>query len=259
MQKIFWLLILIFTTVCAPAETRVTSSSSQAQIFDSTCQMILVTTDEWSSVPGVLQRFERKNTTSTWKPVGRSISVVVGRNGLGWGRGLHQGENSGGPLKREGDGKSPAGIFRLSSAFGLAEPKKAKWVKLSYCQLLPGLECVDDVKSAHYNSIVHRDKIKNPDWNSSEKMREIGEEYRWGVTVDHNTDPKEAGGGSCIFLHIWKNAGTGTSGCTAMAPEKMKTVLRWLDPAKNPVLVQLPESEFRSLRTQWKLPQGAEK
>jgi D-alanyl-D-alanine dipeptidase len=217
-------------------------------------QLVLVTTKDWNSVPGTLHRFERGETNSDWREVGAKFPIVVGRNGLGWGKGLHVLTNASGPVKHEGDGKSPAGIFRLSSAFGLAEPEKMSWVKLPYRHLSETIECVDDVKSVNYNSIVDRDHVTKIDWNSSEKMREIGEQYRLGVVVDHNTNPRENGGGSCVFIHIWKNAETGTAGCTAMTSEKMEELLRWLDGKKNPVLVQLTEPEYARLRGQWKLP-----
>lgn len=217
-------------------------------------QLVLVTTKDWNSVSGELRRFERVGTNSSWKKIRPSIPVVVGRNGLAWGKGVHQLKNPSGPIKHEGDGKSPAGIFRLSSAFGLAEPKEMTWVKLPYRHLLDSIECVDDVKSVYYNSIVDRREVRKIDWNSSEKMREIGQQYRLGVVVEHNTNPRENGGGSCIFMHIWKSAETGTAGCTAMTSENMEEFLRWLDGKKNPVLVQLPKNEYQRLKKQWKLP-----
>jgi len=149
----------------------------------------------------------------------------------------------------------PPEFFRLSSAFGLAEPAKMKSVRLPYAQLTASIECVDDVKSTNYNLIVDRAKTAAPDWNSSEKMRAVGEQYRLGVVVDHNADPRENGGGSCIFLHIWKSAKTGTSGCTAMTREKIESLLAWLDPSAHPALVQLPEAEYKQLQAAWALPQ----
>ena len=218
-------------------------------------QLVVVVTKDWDAVPGKMFLFERNGVDRPWHPGVKSFPVVVGRNGLGWGRGVNAPANRAGPVKHEGDGKSPAGIFRLSSAFGLAAPAKMKSVRLPYVQLTASIECVDDVKSTNYNSIVDRAKFAAADWNSSEKMRDVGARYRLGVVVDHNTDPRENGGGSCIFLHIWLNARTGTSGCTAMEAAKMESLLSWLDPSAHPMLVQLPESEYKKLQTAWSLPQ----
>jgi L,D-peptidoglycan transpeptidase YkuD (ErfK/YbiS/YcfS/YnhG family) len=214
-------------------------------------QLLVVTTKDWNAVPGTLARYERKDTSAAWHRMGSVIPIVVGRNGLGWGRGLNSAVALRGPVKHEGDGKSPAGVFALTSAFGLEE--KVKGMKLPYQYLTSAIECVDDVKSQHYNTIVDHDRTA-VDWNSSEKMRGVGECYRLGVVIDHNADPREPGGGSCVFLHIWKDEHTGTSGCTAMERKQMEELAPWLDPAKHPVLVQLPETEYKQLEKDWQLP-----
>jgi D-alanyl-D-alanine dipeptidase len=219
-------------------------------------QMVLVTTPDWNSIQGSLQLFERQKTREKWRQVGSEAKIVVGRTGLAWGTGLHSDtvfqENQ--PLKREGDGKSPAGVFRLTSAFGTVRDKRG--FKLPYTFLEESTECVDDVKSSKYNLIVDRYKVGIFDWKSSEKMLEVGEQYSLGVFVAHNSNPIERGKGSCIFLHVWKDANSGTAGCTAMPRENLETILRWLDPGKNPVLVQLPQSEYSRLRDSWKLPKN---
>ncbi|MDD3500409.1 MAG: hypothetical protein PHS85_08640, partial [Sulfurovum sp.] len=79
-------------------------------------QLIVVTTENWSASEGKLQRYERIDTK--WEKVGKSIEIKLGRNGLGWGRGLHTIPDNTRFIKKEGDGKSPAGIFELKQAFG---------------------------------------------------------------------------------------------------------------------------------------------
>jgi D-alanyl-D-alanine dipeptidase len=214
-------------------------------------QMVLVITKDWNAVQGKLQRYERKG--KDWKAVGDAFDIVVGRNGLAWGTGLHENQNQE-PNKREGDGKSPAGIFVLSSVFGFAKKEEANWLRLPYTHVIESTECVDDTKSNHYNRIVDKFQVGNFDWDSSEKMLQVGEQYRWGIFVDHNTYPRVKGDGSCIFLHIWANSTTGTSGCTAMESANMDTLLKWLDKNRRPVLVQLPQSEYERLQSKWNFP-----
>jgi D-alanyl-D-alanine dipeptidase len=156
-------------------------------------------------------------------------------------------------FKREGDGRSPAGVFRLSSAFGYAPADQARWIKLPYVQCSVTLECVDDGKSAYYNSVLERGSVKKPDWNSSEEMLRKDEQYRWGIVVDHNAERKP-GGGSCIFMHIWNGTGQGTSGCTAMEAKNLERILKWLDSKAQPVLVQLPQAQYLQLQKSWRLP-----
>lgn len=241
----FVIFLLLFLFVMA-------AGSAPAPLIASR-QLVVVTTADWDAVSGVLRRFERQRTNVAWREAGEPIPIVVGRNGLAWGRGL-QGDaplpGVLGPIKKEGDGRSPAGVFRLRSAFGYA---KTSGLKLPYVQAVPTLECVDDVKSAHYNRVLDRRAVAKPDWTSSEQMRRSDDQYRLGVVVDHNA-AREAGCGSCIFLHIWAGAGKGTAGCTAMDAEKMEALMRWLDAKKQPVLVQLPRAAFGRLQTTWNLP-----
>ena len=214
-------------------------------------QLVLVVTPGWDDVRGELKRFERRSSGDQWKAVGSATAIVVGKNGIAWDPLVEQAVP--GPTKREGDGRSPAGIFSLGTAFGFAEKAEAGWTKLPYLHLSEGIECVDDVKSSVYNQVVDRRTVKTPDWNSSEKMRAVGEAYRWGVVVNYNT-PATAGRGSCIFLHIGGDQGKGTAGCTAMAQTDLREVMAWIDPKQSPMLVQLPKPAYEKLRQTWALP-----
>jgi D-alanyl-D-alanine dipeptidase len=55
-------------------------------------------------------------------------------------------------------------------------------------------------------------------------------------------------------VHIWKGPATGTSGCTALEAADVEALLRWLDPAKYPVLVQMPASHYATYAQKWDLP-----
>jgi L,D-peptidoglycan transpeptidase YkuD (ErfK/YbiS/YcfS/YnhG family) len=246
------------------------SGSTQARTFKSdplprSTQTIVVTTSSWNAVEGRLQRYERATAHEKWRPVGEPISIVVGKNGLGWGIGVTATHDSNvrvasDPVKREGDGKSPAGVFALGTAFGYAS-QPLRGLKMPYLNLTSSIECVDDTGSKYYNRIVDRSVIA-ADWNSSEHMRDVGESYRWGIVVDHNgivtednADPPEPGGGSCVFLHLWHNHDQGTAGCTAMSQIDLETLLTWLDPARKPLMVQLPEPAYERLINHWMLPE----
>jgi len=205
-------------------------------------QMLVALTPDWDSAQGTMQQYER-DEHGNWIAVSKRFPVVVGKNGLAWGRGLYRFDAIPALQKKEGDGRSPAGVFALGEAFGFAPKEDAEWIRLLYAHITEKWECVDDAQSRHYNQLMERSAETDVDWNSSEKMLAVGEEYRWGIVVKHNMSPVENGCGSCIFLHIWQNEETGTTGCTAMERANIETLLRWLDPAKNPVLVQLPESK----------------
>jgi len=253
-----WVVLGLVFAGCGYA---VAKSAGGGDALVSSTQMIAVTTPDWNAVDGRLQRYERDSASEAWRPVGDSFAIVVGKKGLGWGAGVTAGGNGHGasdPVKKEGDGRSPAGVFRLGTAFGYA-PEALSGSKMPYLELTPSIECVDDVDSRFYNRVVDRSKVA-VDWKSSERMRETGEAYRWGIVVDHNGiagPPSKApvrGGGSCIFLHLWQGAGHGTAGCTAMAPVAMEALLLWLDPKRSPLLVQLTAEEYARVMKQWNLP-----
>jgi D-alanyl-D-alanine dipeptidase len=215
--------------------------------------MVVVITKDWKATEGILRRFER--TEHGWQQVvGSSNLVVVGRAGLGWGRGMTNPPPSSDPQKKEGDGRSPAGIFRLTYAFGYAPPAEVREIKLRYIQCTETVECVDDTNSFYYNIIKDRNAVAKVDWKSSEKMRMNDDEYKLGVFIAHNTFPTEPGAGSCVFMHIWKGPGQPTSGCTAMSLGSMESLLGWLDGRSHPVLVQLPQEEYKRRQGPWLLP-----
>jgi D-alanyl-D-alanine dipeptidase len=216
--------------------------------------MIVVVTDDWSSVPGVMRRYARDGVRSSWRAIGTDIPVVVGATGMGWGDGLHGVGSPGepGPIKHEGDQRSPAGAFRLSSAFGYAPKDSMSWIKLPYTRATDAYKCVDDAASVHYNQMLM--STHAIDWRSAEDMHRRDSLYSLGVVVEHNANGREIGGGSCIFLHIWPGPDGSTVGCTAFASDAMRDLLAWLDPDALPVLVQLPRSEYEHLRMKWVLP-----
>ena len=124
---------------------------------------------------------------------------------------------------------------------------------MPYVNLTSSVECVDDTASKFYNQVVDRSSV-SPDWNSSEHMLRSDDLYRWGILVEHNSAPAVAGGGSCIFMHIWRGPGQPTVGCTAMPQADLESLIAWLDPARTPLLVQFPEAKYKSLRKRWHLP-----
>lgn len=202
----------------------------QAQIPD-TKQLIVVTTKNWSTSNGTLQRFEKDG--SSWQKIGKTINIKLGRNGLGWGIGLHTTPKNAKYIKKEGDGKAPAGLFRLKQAFGYAPFK----IDYPYEVYRETDHCVDDVNSKFYNKIVDSKKVKI-DYKSKEHMKFPKNYYKYGIVVNHNhIDEKGAvkGAGSCIFMHIKQ---VPTAGCTVMSEREMKEIIKWLDADKNPLLLQ---------------------
>jgi D-alanyl-D-alanine dipeptidase len=232
-----------------PASMRASRTSELEQCN----QCVVVLTENWQSTTGTLRAFERDGRTETWKDRGPQVPVVVGKNGLGQGLGLVNEGFSGAPTKKEGDNKAPAGIFRLSSAFGYAPKESAPWIKLPYLALAKDTEGIDDPASRYYNQLVNRSAIAQPDWHSSEQMLRKDALYKWGVVVQHNATAIP-GAGSCIFLHIWRDSASPTAGCTAMRENDLVALMRWLDPDHHPILVQMPRANYPAFQSKVDLP-----
>ena len=244
---------LVLSILCAsasPAQVKKPEPAAVKVPFAKSLQIVVVITKDWNAITGKAQLFERKNENAEWKAVDESFTVVVGRSGLAWGGELANGAAT--KIKQEGDGNSPAGMFPLTAAFGTST-KSSKFL-MPYTKLDQFTECVDDVKSSSYNKIVNRMQVGNFDWKSSERMLTILPQYELGVFVGYNSFPVEKAKGSCIFLHIWKDASTGTAGCTAMERRNLELLVSWISAAKNPYLVQLPENVYKSSRKSWNLP-----
>lgn len=216
-------------------------------------QMIVVTTDNWDATQGTLRHFEREGRG--WRAVGAPVPVTVGKGGSAWGIGLHPAQTDG-PAKVEGDGRSPAGIFRIGEAFGYAETNSTS---LPYRGLTASDYCVDVDGSPYYNQLVDENKVgPSAVAGATEAMRRdlhfSGDHaYRIGFVIEHNAEGRK-GAGSCIFAHLWKSPTSPTAGCTAMTDEAMERLLAWLDPKKKPVFVLMPHGEYARLRGAWNLP-----
>jgi D-alanyl-D-alanine dipeptidase len=230
MRHLAFLATLLGLTLDCPAEL----------LIPKTCdQVVCVVTPDWTTPAGTLQRWQRGSRAVGWEKVGAPISVLVGDRGLGWGLGLHRVPQDGAPRKVEGDRRAPAGMFRITGAFGRGPAVG----QLPWQAITPTLEAIDDPASRFYNGIVDRQRVGLPDWHSSEHMVAIPD-YALGLVVAHNPQ-NVRGAGSCIFLHLWRGERRGTAGCTILRERDLVTLARWLDPARQPILIQLPREVAR--------------
>ena len=248
---------LLFPLILA-ACAHTPASKPEAAHWANARQLVLVTTADWDAPTGILRYFERAG--DGWKQVGDGFDVTVGRTGTAWGIGLHA-ARSDGPVKREGDGKAPAGVFAIGTAFGYASSANTK---LPYQGMTANDWCIDVPESPLYNRIVDRSLAKAPGLDkSTEPMRldihgkDGDQRYAQGFVIQHNVDGRTPSGGSCIFAHLWGQPGQPTAGCTAMAPETMQPLLAWLDRSRQPVFVLLPRAQYAALQHDWHLPQIA--
>lgn len=182
-------------------------------------QLILVTTNGYGTSSAKIQTFER-NADGNWTQV-LSTSGHIGKNGFA-------------NKKVEGDGKSPRGKYSIGTAFGR---KGNPGTKLPFRSITSDDVWVDDSNSNLYNSWQSRKKTEGQ-WSSAENMSIP--QYDYGFVINYNTN-RVPGAGSAIFFHVSSGH---TLGCTGVSQGNMVAILNWLDPGKNPVIIQTPVSEL---------------
>ena len=223
-------------------------AAEPAFTLPATSQQVLISvTSSWTATTGILMAYQRDSSGAWTSPDGLSTTMVVGKSGLGWGTGLHPAGLEG-PVKREGDGRAPAGVFHLGTAMGYAPTASFAW---PYQPSGDDTRCVDDTASSSYNQVVGAETPVS--WTSAETMRRTDGLYELLVLVGHN-EARVAGDGSCIFLHVWRAASKATVGCTAMSKDALERIVAWLDPAAEPLLVQLPKDAYGTRISAWGLP-----
>lgn len=184
-------------------------SSQIILVRDTSCLFFTKTT---------LYAMEKKG--DKWQEVFEPFDAVIGRNGF-----ASPGE------KREGDGKTPSGIYPLKMAFGYNPTMETR---MPYRQALADDIWIDDQNAEDYNLWVKKSETRA---TSYEMMKRDDDLYKYGIVIEYNTDPVIKGNGSAIFLHVWKGEGIHTAGCVAVSEENIIKILGWLDPAAFPLII----------------------
>lgn len=142
---------------------------------------------------------------------GRILPCAIGRGGIT-------------RDKREGDGATPAGIWRIEGGYYRADRMARPATALPLIPTGPRDGWSDDPgDSAAYNGPVHL-----PYPCSHERMRRGDTLYDLVLVLDHNRHPSEPGAGSAIFVHCWRGPRYPTAGCLAFAlPDLRRIVERW--------------------------------
>jgi len=217
-------------------------------------QLVVVISPSWQATTAHLHTFVRED--NHWQAHNMAFEVAIGRNGSAWGVGLHPPQNTDERHKCEGDGRSPAGIFAIGSAFGYAPNIKSAW---PYRHMQAGHYCMDVLGSPLYNQIVDSAEVgAEAITGSTEPMRldlhkQGDERNALGFVIAHNPY-NILGKGSCIFAHLWQYPGQSTAGCTAMSAAHMNALLAWFEPSAHPHFVLLPHTQYQYLYADWCLP-----
>ena len=123
--------------------------------------------------------------------------------------------------KREGDKKTPRGIYSFGQAFGVAgnPGTSRRWLKVNNNHYW-----VDDVHSAYYNKLVDASQT-GIQWSSAEHLISYPTAYRYAIALNYNT-ACTPGAGSAIFLHC--STGGATAGCISVSQSDMIRILKMI-------------------------------
>jgi L,D-peptidoglycan transpeptidase YkuD (ErfK/YbiS/YcfS/YnhG family) len=181
-------------------------------------QAVVVTGDDSRGFRATLHALERRG--GAWRYAFPPLPALIGEKGFA---------PPGG--KREGDLRTPSGVFNLRRTFGYAPHISTR---MPYRRVGKDDLWVDDPFSADYNRWVRRGETSA---SSFEVMKLDDDRYRYAIVIEYNTDPVVRGAGSAIFIHVRFDEGVSTLGCVALSREDILRVLAWLDPAASPVVL----------------------
>ena len=163
-------------------------------------------TDAWISL-------HEKQDDGSWHMV-MTTPGFIGKNGLG--------------KTREGDAKTPTGVFRFNRAFGIADDPGCaiSYVKVDNDTYWSG----DPREGYHYNELVNLKDLPGLDVESgdSEHIIDYIYHYQYCLNISYNEEGIP-GDGSAIFLHCFGPAKPFTGGCVAIPEDHMKFVMQQVD------------------------------
>lgn len=204
-----------------------------------TQQLLFVDAGSASSAQATLYPLERG--LLGWTLALPPVPVNLGRNGVAP------------PFeKREGDGRTPSGLFPLRQGFGYQGGFQGS---IPYQRVDSQDLWVDDVHSPDYNHWVWRGQTRAA---SYEELLRSDPLYEYALVPGYNEAPVVRDLGSAIFVHVEPEKGRGTSGCISLPEKELVQVMQWLDPAQEPQLLVATASSLelatRGIKSQ--LPDG---
>ncbi|MEI9803334.1 MAG: L,D-transpeptidase family protein [Pseudolabrys sp.] len=127
--------------------------------------------------------------------------------------------------KREGDGGTPRGSFRLKRLWWRAGRHPRPATALPARRIMPDDGWCEDPADRHYNQ-----RIKVPPKSKADRLARKDNLYDFIVELDHNTRPRIAGRGSAVFIHVARPGFAPTAGCVALDIKALRRLLALLGP-----------------------------
>ncbi len=116
--------------------------------------------------------------------------------------------------KREGDGRSPSGVYSFGTGFGAGDPGSSTGYRE-----ITDRSCWVDEPGSTYNTWQETD-----DCRGEQLADYVDQDYAQGIVINYNTADPVAGMGSAIFLHA---SGDGaTAGCVSIPEARVSEKMR---------------------------------
>jgi len=123
--------------------------------------------------------------------------------------------------KREGDKKTPIGLFKIENLYFRKDRKDKPKTLLKCVEIKKNMGWCNDVRFPNkYNKLIKiQKKIKY------EQLRRRDYKYDLLIPIKYNFDKTTAGLGSCIFIHLTKNYQP-TAGCVGLKEKDFLIMLK---------------------------------
>lgn len=200
-------------------------------------QVVIVTAKDSRTTYGTLTAWERR-ANGSWRRVLEATTARLGFSGMIPARD-----------RRQGTGKTPAGTFGLVSGFG-RQPNPGTQLPYRHIDRDDAWTYNPRVPST-YNMMQTAPRSWNSYGGYVERLWSYGLQYDYVAVMDYNLppgpiragsdgvrrtkNPANTSRGGGIFLHA--SNGKVTAGCIAINRDRMRALMRWLDPSKSPVIV----------------------
>jgi len=127
--------------------------------------------------------------------------------------------------KREGDGATPRGRFRLKRLWWRADRHPRPVTRLQARRIKSNDGWCEDPLHRRYNQ-----RISVPKGSKADRLARQDELYDFIVELDHNTRPRVAGRGSAVFIHVARPGFAPTAGCVALTMPALRRLLARVGP-----------------------------
>jgi len=219
---VFFFQCLAICALSSPSKNQASKAQKMvkryAMLPDSITQLLVVFNETPAQNSAILVALEKKD--KNWTEIYGPIPVGIGRNGF-----------ASPGAKREGDQKSPTGLFRLGQLFCY---DKEVNTKMPFTQTTNEDKWIDDPNSPDYNHHIRGTTLAK----SFENLKLSDNEYKYCMNIEYNMHPTVKGMGSAIFLHLSEGVSPNpSSGCVVLVEKDMEWLLNWMNPKLKPSIL----------------------